>query len=104
MTKEEVALNWGLCKCDEAYTSRGLRDPDCPWHQFAVEEAMDQYAKQQSIAFSEWCQSNYVHDFEPIDDSLPIAKRTYRQFWVDNDQIEYSTEQLYELFLNQSTK
>lgn len=41
---EQIALEHGLCTCDEAYTKRGLTAPDCPWHAFAVQEAMEQYA------------------------------------------------------------
>lgn len=43
-TAEEIALTYGLCKCDEAYTKRGLTAPDCPWHSCCVEEAMKEYA------------------------------------------------------------
>jgi hypothetical protein len=25
------------CRCDEAYTSRGLKAPDCPWHNYGDE-------------------------------------------------------------------
>lgn len=46
MSKEEIALKYGLCNCDEAYTSRGLTAPDCHWHSTAVDEAMDEYAKE----------------------------------------------------------
>lgn len=41
-TPEEIALEWGLCNCDEAYTKRGIADPYCPLHSFAVEEAIGQ--------------------------------------------------------------
>ncbi len=47
MTKEEIALKNGLCKCDEAYIKRGLSAPDCPWHSYCVSEAMDEYAQEQ---------------------------------------------------------
>lgn len=47
-TAKEIAIKYGLCNCDEAYTSRGLTAPDCPLHGFAVEEAMEEYA--QSVA------------------------------------------------------
>lgn len=45
-TAEETAKDFGLCNCDEAYTSRGLTAPDCPWHSSATEEAMEAYANQ----------------------------------------------------------
>lgn len=44
-SKEQIALKYGLCNCDEAYTKRGLTAPDCPWHAFAIEEAMEEYAE-----------------------------------------------------------
>ena len=32
------------CTCDEAYTSRGLTAPDCPWHNYGedVQDLFDQ--------------------------------------------------------------
>lgn len=54
MTIEEIALKYGLCKCDEVYTSRGLTAPDCPYHAFCVWEAMEEYGKQEAEEFSEW--------------------------------------------------
>lgn len=45
-TAEQTALDHGLCRCDEAYTKRGLTAPDCPYHAFSVEEAMQKYAAQ----------------------------------------------------------
>lgn len=41
---EEIALKYGLCTCDEVHKSRGLVAPDCPWHSFPVQEAMEEYA------------------------------------------------------------
>lgn len=43
---EEIALEYGLCNCDEAYKNRNLTAPDCPFHAFAVSEAMEQYARE----------------------------------------------------------
>lgn len=43
---EEIAIDHGLCRCDEAYTKRGLTAPDCPYHAFAVDEAMEEYSRQ----------------------------------------------------------
>jgi hypothetical protein len=43
---EEIALEHGLCNCDEAYKNRNLTAPDCPFHAFAVSEAMEQYARE----------------------------------------------------------
>lgn len=60
---EEIALEYGLCNCDEAYTKRNLTAPDCPFHAFAVSEAMEQYARE--VAQLLWkeraiCQSIYM--------------------------------------------
>lgn len=46
MKLEEIALKYGLCNCNEAYTSRNLTAPDCPFHAFAIQEAMEEYAKE----------------------------------------------------------
>lgn len=43
-TSEEIAIEFGLCRCDVIYTSRGMKAPDCPWHSMGVEEAMKEYA------------------------------------------------------------
>lgn len=43
-TLEQIALDHGLCNCNEAYTSRNMTAPDCPFHAFAVPEAMEAYA------------------------------------------------------------
>jgi hypothetical protein len=48
MTPEQIALEHGLCTCDPIYSSRGLTAPDCPWHAYEVEAAMEAYAKQQT--------------------------------------------------------
>jgi hypothetical protein len=64
-----------------------------------ISGAMDEHCKRVSCAFSEWCASNYMREFEPLDSSIPIQHRKYRQFWIDNDQHEYSTEDLYNLFI-----
>lgn len=48
--------------------------------------------------FAEWCYRNYEYTFEPLDASLEIKDRKYRRFWVDNEQREYTTRQLLELY------
>lgn len=45
-TAEEIALEYGLCNCDEAYKYRNLEAPDCHWHSTSLEEAMKAYANQ----------------------------------------------------------
>lgn len=53
LSKEAISNNYGLCTCEEIYTSRGLTAPDCPWHAHAVEEAMEEYAKQHAQILEE---------------------------------------------------
>jgi len=45
-TAEQIAIEFGLCTCDEAYTKRKLTAPDCPMHGYGVVEAMQEYAKE----------------------------------------------------------
>jgi hypothetical protein len=55
---EEIALEYGLCNCDEAYTKRNMTSPDCPFHAFAVSEAMEQYAREVAQASLEKASKN----------------------------------------------
>lgn len=66
-TAEEIALDHGLCRCDEAYTKRGLTAPDCPYHSFAVEEAMIEYARQFQ---PQWIKINRRSDLPKEDDAF----------------------------------
>lgn len=59
--------------------------------------------KEREINFSEWCAFNYQRDFEPLDASLPINERKYRQFWIDNNGDEFTTEQLWNEWNKQNT-
>jgi len=43
--KTEIALKYVTCRCDEAYKSRGLTAPDCPYHSTDPESAMDEWAE-----------------------------------------------------------
>ena len=98
MTQEEVALKWGLCKCHDDYKKRGLKDPDCPWHQFCIDEAMDEWAKLNAIEFFKWYGVKmasfmaYITKVRPIMKSEEIEERI--------QEFEGQTfEKLYELFL-----
>ena len=56
----------------------------------AIGEALDRWAKQQSIAFAEWASAHYIWvDFNKWDG--------------DNDET-YTTEELYNLFLSQTNQ
>lgn len=58
--REEIALKLGLCKCDEAYTKRGLVAPDCPYHSMCVTEAMDEYMCETCLELLEYMAKNKV--------------------------------------------
>lgn len=58
--REEIALRLGLCKCNEAYTERGLVAPDCPYHSMCVTEAMDEYMKECVLEFIEYVAKNKI--------------------------------------------
>lgn len=57
-TLEEIAYQFGLCNCDEAYKNRGLTAPDCPWHAFAIEEAMKEACRQACEEQRQICYDN----------------------------------------------
>lgn len=88
--REEIALKLGLCNCGEEYTKRGLTAPDCPYHAFAITEAMDEYMKECCLELLEY-----------------MAKKV-SNFWIDDDGIarfrlsgdeDLTKEQLFENFL-----
>jgi hypothetical protein len=78
-----------LCTCDEIYTSRGLKAPDCPWHSLGVEEAMEEYAKEVAIELL-----NFV-----TSETSPFAIMYGNQpdRFATNDR-EYTSEEVYNLY------
>ena len=70
INKEQIALKYGLCNCDEAYTKRGLTAPDCPWHAWAVDEAMEDYAAPWKVKYDELNERR-----EKMEAALIIARR-----------------------------
>ena len=93
MTKEEIAKTHVPCRCDVVYTSRGLSGPDCPYHSTDPEMAMEEYAKQQAIAFGEWVDVNAVRNgFHEWTIGCGDLKKTY------------TSDQLYLQFIEQQTK
>lgn len=63
---------------------------DTVYHEDGVKEAMDEFAKQEAIAFGIWINENgyRIHD------------RIFNTWENDNDiEVEFTTEQLYTLFL-----
>jgi len=77
-TAEEIALTYGLCKCDEAYTKRGLTAPDCPWHSCCVEEAMKEYAteacKEQKRLCERAAMKSNIHNVDKNILSAPLPE------------------------------
>jgi hypothetical protein len=96
MSLEDVALAHGLCSCDEAYKSRNMYAPDCPYHSFAVSEAMEAYASKYKYR---------VQEFEHNDKWIPIANNSLPPFlkpllfrgvigWKSNDNVSYFSDEL----------
>lgn len=102
MTKEGIAKKYVPCRCDEAYTSRNLTAPDCPFHSTDPEVAMEEWAKQQAIAFDVWKRENCItYDYENSAYSKLI--------FLDVEHTKVRTEQLsidvtYNQFIEQQTK
>lgn len=83
--REQIALKMGLCKCDEAYTKRGLVAPDCPYHSMAVTEAMDEYMKECCLELLEYMAANNVTCItgKKSGDRLFL----FRSEWLTKDQL-----------------
>jgi hypothetical protein len=95
MTKEEIAKKYVPCRCDEIYTSRGLAAPDCPYHTTDPEVAMDEWAKQQAIAFMNWT----------LESGCPYSCTDENQWTNINDTYEsITTAQLHDKFIEQQNK
>lgn len=91
--REEIAIKLGLCNCHEIYTSRGLTAPDCPYHAFAVTEAMDEYMKECCLELLSYMAKR---DFECGTDKN--GNCVFR--WYDGyDYYSLTKEQLFENFL-----
>lgn len=60
MTKEEIAKKYVPCRCDKAYTDRGMTAPDCPYHSTDPEMAMDEYMKQCCLELLEYMGQNKI--------------------------------------------
>lgn len=92
-TKEQIIEEYIPCTCGEIYTSRKMVAPDCPKHAFAVEEAMDEYAKNKAIDFAEWGNEQDLQG--------------HPEGWVfKGDQFKkvHSMEDLYNLFLQSQSQ
>lgn len=103
MTKEEIAKMYVPCRCDEAYTSRGLAASDCPYHSTDPESAMDEYSKQQAIAFFKWnCRQidQYINYLNRVNAADRIQEKDQ-----ELDRFENATiEQRYAQFIEQVAK
>jgi hypothetical protein len=104
MTKEDIAKKYVPCRCDTAYTSRNLTAPDCPYHSTDPEAAMDEYAKQQAIAFDEWKWANRWHSLEngfwyqTLEHPSAMSDKTYNKYHRKTPQ------ELYNQFIEQQNK
>lgn len=82
LSKEEIAKKYVPCRCDQAYISRGLAAPDCPYHSTDPESAMEEWAKQQAIDFAlKYAKS--IHDdtyIKPTEAELEIMSFRYDKF------------------------
>lgn len=99
-TKEEIIEEYIPCTCGEIYTSRKMVAPDCPRHAFAVEEAMDEYAKQQVIDTLDWMYAGATETIPP-GDQLPSD----RHMWLrDLSDLYKKSEDLYVAFLQSQSQ
>ena len=80
-SKEEIAIAYGLCNCDEAYTLRGMTAPDCPWHSFAVEEAMDEWKDQETARLKELIQENKTSFKQELYGNRKVIKPLKKQVY-----------------------
>lgn len=87
--REAIALKYGLCKCDEIYTSRGLTAPDCPYHSMCVTEAMDEYMEQCCLELLSYVVRNTTGHSIDKDGTVHFK---YKGEWL-------SKEELFENFL-----
>lgn len=63
--RADIAIKYVPCRCDDAYSSRGLAAPDCPYHSTDPESAMEEYAevKSQEVAIDYlnwWINEDFV--------------------------------------------
>jgi hypothetical protein len=96
-TREEIGRYWVSCRCGKEYLDRKLTAPDCPYHSTDVEEAMDEWAKQQGIAFGKWL-SDWVVE------NRSRYKTDNRGCWYVTYDGVYFMDQLYKLFSQQKIK
>lgn len=82
--REEIAKKHVPCRCDEAYKSRGLSAPDCPFHSTDPEEAMDEYFTERAIELLEFLGRHKVSC------SLSGKKEVrhfYKGEWITSEQL-----------------
>ena len=91
--REQIALKLGLCNCGDEYKSRGLTAPDCPYHAFAISEAMDEYMKEVCLHLLEYMATLGVECY--IDDDHECGFYTRNSKNPDH----LTKEQLFENFL-----
>lgn len=92
MSKEEIL--------EKAHPDKSYLTPPTVNYQTSY-KAMDEYAKQQAIAFQIWVQTEATpegYSYTPNTDTWDVYGEKPRH------TKEYTTEELYQLFLNQQTQ
>lgn len=92
--REEIALKLGLCNCGDEYKNRRLTAPDCPYHAFAVAEAMDEYFTERAMELLGYMADNKITCYRNKDNEFV--------FYIPRKGINsqyLSKEQLFENFL-----
>jgi hypothetical protein len=85
--REAIAKKYIMCICDEGFTSRGLTQPGCPFHDSDWEAAMEEYAELYhkelfEEKFKEWC-GNYESTDPRYDDWLMGQEKVWIKFIED---------------------
>lgn len=85
MTREEIAKKFVPCRCDVAYTSRGMTAPDCPFHSTDPEAAMDEYGTQMCLELLEYLGKHEVECLIRISNEKPIF--LFKGEWITKEQL-----------------
>jgi len=92
--KTEIALKYVTCRCDEAYKSRGLTAPDCPYHSTDPESAMDEWAE----LFAEFIREGEWHPRDMSDKPNWVQLGSKVGWLQPGHSIVHTTKQLYQSF------
>lgn len=82
-----------------------MKAPDCPWHAYEVETAMEAYrrqeAKHEAKEFAEWMAFNHPADLNSGGD---VVKLYYANSSITQGAGQYDIHQLYDLYLTHKNK